>query len=53
MAHVDRLDWVIAEWSFIIAPTGDSLKMWPDQNKMLELVRKVLLRIADRRSCSW
>ncbi len=45
VAHVDRLDWVIAEWSFI-APTGDSLKMWPDQNKMLELVRKVP---ADRR----
>lgn len=44
-AHLDRLDWVIAEWAFI-APSGDTIKMTPDRNKVLELIRKVP---ADRR----
>lgn len=40
VAHIDRLDWVIAEWAFI-APSGDTLSITPDRNHMLETVRKV------------
>ena len=38
-AHLDDLDWVIAEWAFI-APTGDTLKVTPDKYKVLDLIRK-------------
>ena len=54
LAHIDRLDWIIAEWAFI-APSGDTIKVTPDRNKVLELVRnepaehrpKVLLMVSN------
>ncbi|MGH7594408.1 MAG: glycosyltransferase, partial [Gemmatimonadales bacterium] len=38
--HLDRLDWVIAEWAFI-ATTGDTLRIARDTNHILELVNQV------------
>jgi cellulose synthase/poly-beta-1,6-N-acetylglucosamine synthase-like glycosyltransferase/peptidoglycan/xylan/chitin deacetylase (PgdA/CDA1 family)/spore germination protein YaaH len=39
-AHLDRLDWVIAEWAFV-APAGDSLRVAADERDILGLIRKV------------
>lgn len=39
-AHLDRLDWVIAEWAFI-ATSGDTLRMARDTNHILDLINQV------------
>ncbi|HEY4100730.1 MAG TPA: glycosyltransferase [Gemmatimonadales bacterium] len=39
-AHLDRLDWVIAEWAFI-APSGDTLRIAGDTNNILRLIGHV------------
>ncbi|MGH7581871.1 MAG: polysaccharide deacetylase family protein, partial [Gemmatimonadales bacterium] len=43
--HLYQLDWVIAEWAFV-APSGDSLRISPDTNHILDLIRQLP---ADRR----
>ncbi|MGH7523933.1 MAG: glycosyltransferase [Gemmatimonadales bacterium] len=39
-AHLDRLDWVIAEWAFI-ATSGDTLRIREDTNHVLDLIHQV------------
>src|SRR5689334_2155545 len=39
-AHLDRLDWVIAEWAFI-ANSGDTLRMARDTNRVMDLIKQV------------
>jgi cellulose synthase/poly-beta-1,6-N-acetylglucosamine synthase-like glycosyltransferase/peptidoglycan/xylan/chitin deacetylase (PgdA/CDA1 family)/spore germination protein YaaH len=52
--HLDRLDWVIAEWAFI-ATSGDTLRFAGDTNHILDLINqepasrrpKVLLMVSN------
>jgi cellulose synthase/poly-beta-1,6-N-acetylglucosamine synthase-like glycosyltransferase/peptidoglycan/xylan/chitin deacetylase (PgdA/CDA1 family)/spore germination protein YaaH len=53
-AHLDRMDWVIAEWAFI-ATTGDTLRIQNDTNHIMDLIHqeplakrpKVLLMVSN------
>lgn len=53
-AHLDRMDWVIAEWAFI-ASSGDTLRVVPDSRDILKLIAnapkeqrpKVLLMVSN------